>query len=175
MTESIENVSQFSFHEVRRKKIPAGTYQISIEDYINRNPRPNNFHKTLPTSVLSTIATSKAVDDAYGYLFKHLKGKCLGLNVITYPRVGKDGNRAQPESVDGSNTNSIPHFAILAYIQPGTVCENWEKIEEELVDIFKEAAIKKDGGKVPKWHLEEVVFELWTTKPATWDFRSGHL
>ncbi|KAF5010007.1 hypothetical protein F66182_15498, partial [Fusarium sp. NRRL 66182] len=44
MTESIENVSQFSFHEVRRKKTPAGTYQISIEDYINRNPRPNDFH-----------------------------------------------------------------------------------------------------------------------------------
>ncbi|RAO66418.1 uncharacterized protein BHQ10_002430 [Talaromyces amestolkiae] len=175
MTGSIGNMSVLSFREARRKRTPTGTYQITIEDYINRNPQPNNFHKTLPTSVLSAVATSKAVDDAYGYLFTHLKGQCHGLNVITYPRVGKDGNRAQPKSVDGSDISSITHFAILVYIQPGTICDDWEKIEEGLVHIFKEAAIKKDGEEVPKWRLKGVVFELWTTKPAAWEFRSGHL
>lgn len=175
MTDSIENMSPLSLREMRRQKLPTGSYPMTIEDYINRNPQPN-FHKTLPTSVLSAVATSKAVDDAYGYLFKHLKGQCHGLNVITYPRVGKDNNTTQPESADGSDTSSITRFAILAYIQPGTICHDWENIEEGLVRIFEEAANKTDGGgEVPKWHLEGVVFESWTTKPVTWDFRSGHL
>lgn len=177
MMEATESMSQLSLREANRKKLPTGSYHpITIEDYISHKPQPN-FHQTLPTSVLSAVATSKAVDDAYDYLFKHLKGQCHGLNVITYPRVGKDGNTTtQSESADNNDiNNAVTRFAILAYIQPGTIYRDWECIEEGLVRIFKEAAIKKDGGEEPKWHLEGVVFELWATKPMTWDIHSGHL
>jgi hypothetical protein len=168
-------MSPLSLLDARRKKLPNSSYALTIEDYIDHKPQPN-FHKTLPTSVLSAVATSKAVDDAYDYLFKHLKGQCHGLNVITYPRIGKDGNTAQSEPADGSDiNNTVNRFAILAYIQPGTIYHDWEKIEVGLVRIFKEAAAKKYGREDPKWHLEGVVFELWATKPMTWDLRSGHL
>ena len=178
MMDTTETMTQVSHRDsdARRKKLPTGSYHpITIDDYISHKPQPN-FHQTLPTSVLSAVATSKAVDDAYDYLFKHLKGQCHGLNVITYPRVGKDGNAAQSESAADNNdiNNTVTRFAILAYIQPGTIYRDWESIEEGLVRIFKEAAAKKDGGEEPKWHLEGVVFELWATKPMNWDIHSGH-
>lgn len=169
MMDAIENMSQVSLREACQKGLP--TDSMTIDDYIDQKPQPN-FHKTLPTSVLSAVATSKAVDDAYDYLFKHLKGQCHGLNVVTYPRVSKDGDAAEPESADGSD---ITRFAILAYVQPGTVYSDWEKLEEGLVSIFNEATAKKNGGEEAKWHLEGVVFELWATQPMTWDLLSGHL
>lgn len=173
--DTTENMSQLSLHETRRKKLPTvSCHPMTIEDYISHKPQPN-FHQTLPTSVLSAVATSKAVDDAYDYLFKHLKGQCHGLNILTYPRVGKDGTTAQSESADNYDTNNVTRFAILAYFQPGTIYRDWESIEQGLVRIFKEAAIKKEGGEDQKWHLEGVVLELWATKPMAWDVHSGHL
>lgn len=174
-TDSIENINPLSHLAAAyaKRKPTSSIHAIAIEDYIDQKPQPN-FHETLPTSVLSAVATSKAVDDAYDYLFKHLKGQCHGLNVITYPRVGKVDKLDGSESADDGDINAVTRFSILAYIQPGTVYYDWEKIEDGLVHIFKEAAAKKEGDEA-QWRLEGVVFELWATKPMAWDIHSGHL
>ncbi|EEA25311.1 hypothetical protein TMatcc_006464 [Talaromyces marneffei ATCC 18224] len=146
--DTLENMNQLSHHAVTRTK-PEDT---TIEDYISKKSQPN-FQDTLPTSVLCRVATSKAVDKAYSYLFKQLKGQCHGLNVVIYPRISKDDKPREP-------ADDLP---------------DTEEIEKDLVRIFKDAAEKKAGGEEAKWRLEGVVFELWAIAPIAWDLRSGHL
>lgn len=165
--DTLENMNQLSHHAVTRTK-PEDT---TIEDYISKKSQPN-FQDTLPTSVLCRVATSKAVDKAYSYLFKQLKGQCHGLNVVIYPRISKDDKPREPAD---DLPDTVTRFAILAYIQPETKHHNWEEIEKDLVRIFKDAAEKKAGGEEAKWRLEGVVFELWAIAPIAWDLRSGHL
>lgn len=134
-------------------------FQMTIEQYISTKPKPW-LQSTASSQVQSPIVASKAVDEAYDFLFKQLSGGCNGLNVVTSPNLEETKSEQQPGDI--SVTAPI-RFLVVVYVEPG-ISHCWDSIENGLKQIFRVAAENEIDGS--HWSYEGTAFELRAASPS---------